>query len=192
MVSSQRSNHMVCFLDCDGVLADFIQGCCGILGTDRDSVFKDRPRPLPFMLKDLFGEENESRLYGEMTPEFWANLPKHEWADDLVEMLSDVYKDNLYLCTSAGYLGTSNYFRNAVLGKEQWVLKHYPKFAKKTIFCYDKIGLASDRHVLIDDSEPVVDRFTDAGGAGVLFPADWNSKWPFASMPTLYLKNLIF
>jgi len=183
-------SRKVCFLDCDGVIADFIGGCCKLLNTTPEEAFEDLTPPYSFSLEKMFGEEKAKQLFDSMDVEFWANLDKLPWADELVEMVSKIFDDRVYLCTSAGYLGSSSYFSNAVAGKEKWIIKHFPQFAKKTIFAFDKSCFASENSTLIDDSQTAVNGFVSYGGTGVLFPAKWNSGWGHASDPITYLKLL--
>lgn len=184
--------NLICFLDCDGVLADFVGGCCKLLGLDREKHFQKFSLPYPSSLEKLFGIDGAERIYNEISVDFWVNLEKLPWADDLVALLDKHFGDNIYLCTSAGYLGSSKYFSTATAGKEKWIMRHFPRFKYSTIFCMNKKALASPRHILLDDQQCNIDSFNTGEGIGILFPAKWNYLWMHADDPLQYLKNVHF
>lgn len=186
-------SDITCFLDCDGVLSNFIGGCSKLLNKTYEECFDNRERPLPWNLLGLFPEiTDEKEFISRMNVQFWAELPVYPWAHELVELLERVFGDQLVLCTSAGYLGDdSHYFTNSVQGKEKWIVEHFPQFAKKTIFCYKKEYLASPYHVLLDDSEANIKAFTDRGGIGILFPQDWNGLYRYLKNPIKYIRDIL-
>lgn len=173
----------ICFLDCDGVLADFVGGCARRLGLDC-SYFDSLPLPMPWDLSRLFGMSKEQVKEFEqgLDVEFWESLEPYSWAEELVDFLSEVFGDNVLICTSAGPFGDGVYFQNAVVGKEKWVLRHFPKFKKRTVVCYDKRFLASPRHILIDDSSKNCTNFQMYGGHAILFPRIYNGNYSSRSL----------
>jgi len=186
------ANNLICFLDCDGVISDFIGGCLKLVGKTYKDQFEFMRKPFSWSLSELFAPLDESELLSKMDVDFWENLEPYPWAKDLVEYLGKRFKDDLVLCTSAGYLGGDhNYFAKAVAGKEKWILKHFPQFATRTIICFRKEYLASPYHLLIDDSEPTVRKFVNNNGIGVLFPQDWNSLYSHLADPLSYIKNMM-
>jgi len=183
---------LTCFLDCDGVISDFIGGCSKLLNKTYEECFNGRDRPLPWNLSDLYPGIDEKEFMSRMDIRFWAELPVYPWAHELVELLEKIFNGRLILCTSAGYLGDEiHYFTNAVQGKEKWIMKHFPQFAKKTVFCYNKEYLASPYHVLIDDNELNIKAFTDNGGIGILFPQDWNGLYRHVKNPIKYIRDIL-
>lgn len=166
-----------CYLDCDGVLADFIGGICRKFGVSESEIYATtRPRPLPVDLTLLIGIPTQ-QIWQALDADFWANLEVYPWAQRLVREIDSMFNGNVVLCTSPGYLSLEHGAAGALVGKEQWIMKNFPQFQKRYVFTYDKQYIASPWHVLIDDQDQNCKKFIDAGGFGIVFPQRWNSRY---------------
>ena len=170
----------IVLLDMDGVLVNFVGGLVKKyeLGENLRSYISKQfgtDQKCPAHLEELFPMlKIDGGFYNTLYPNFWANLDPTPWAFSLFNYFLLRPDISVYLCTSAGYLGHANqdFFRNAVLGKEQWIVKYFPSMAKRTIFAYDKTPLANG-NLLIDDQESNVSKFEKA----ILCPAPWNDNY---------------
>jgi len=166
-------------LDMDGVLVDFIGGIVkrfGLGSSTNDYISRTfgTKKKCPWNLEKLFPSLSLDDLYDVFTVDFWAHLEPTAWFEWLIVGCRPEPGVDVYLCTSPGYLGGehSDYFRNAVIGKELWIMKHLPEMCKNVIFTFDKRPLACG-NVLVDDSDENVVAFDRA----ILCPAPWNSNY---------------
>jgi hypothetical protein len=111
--------------------------------------------------------EGRSVLWGEV--DFWRNLPKYPWADDLVAAITAGCK--CYILTSIGGGACS------ATGKIQWLQNHYPELAKSAILTRRKEMLAAPGRVLIDDDPGNCQKWVERGGWGILFPHPRNAEY---------------
>jgi 5'(3')-deoxyribonucleotidase len=168
---------------------------------DADGVFADLHKPL----MEIFNFKMENWPAGEyaiekvtgltarqlwqhpkvLHPDFWANLPKTPWADELMELILTKYsKDEICFLTKPVM------DPNCASGKMRWFKKHYSRF--KFLIGTSKKFCAGPNRILLDDSEENVDEFTAHGGLGVLFPRIWNRehhiKDPMTKMRQVFSK----
>jgi len=177
----------VLYLDCDGVLADFIGGVAQLIGKDFTEIVKTKKLPLGWTLKEIFDIPDEE-IWERITEDTWANLAPYPWAEKLVHCCEKHFGDRILLCTSAGYLDANKpFFKHAVAGKERWICKYFSQFANRTIIAFNKTHLASQRHILLDDSESNCDKFIANGGNAIVFPQYWNKHFPLVG--DLYYLN---
>jgi len=168
---------MSILLDMDGVLVDLVGGLVRRfkLGQGVRSYIRKRfgtKQQCPYSLTELF-DCSDDDLLEALTVDFWANLKPTPWCKKLTEEICP--RDSTFLCTSAGCLGDEHepYFRNAVLGKEQWIVKHlHAAFREQVIFARWKMPLASG-NILIDDTESWRLFFPRM----ILVPAPWNTNY---------------
>jgi len=142
-------------LDMDGVIVDFIRPALKLHGRDFTPTYWLHPADI--------GLTNEQFLE-PMTREWWADLPKLPLADELVQLV----------CRYDPLVVTHAETEAAVLGKRDWLGKHYPQLLPRLVCLYDKHLLASPRHLLIDDKPDNILRFKDAGGNVQMWPQPWN------------------
>jgi len=166
----------VLYLDCDGVLANFTLGVCNVLGFTYEEIFINRePKPVPVPINQLYNvpfDEVDRRI----GVDFWAELEKFPWADELINFAESIFQDNIIVCTSAGTPGT-HFFNNAAIGKGYWFGKYYPKYAKNLVLCNKKHLLAAPNKILVDDIEDNTTPFSAAGGKSIVFPQWWNNRY---------------
>lgn len=163
-----------CFLDMDGVLADFVGGICRAHG--RSTPYDDPHSYGIFDMEKLWGmsiEEFWSPPKEDLGMEFWSGLAKTPEADQIVEL-------------AVRYFGTKNtciltspsQHPSCVPGKRVWMKQHYPKLANNILFGSAKRFLAGPDRVLIDDRDKNVEEFKKYGGHAIRVPRAWNMGWP--------------
>lgn len=171
-----------CFLDLDGVLIDTVPEFC-----------KAHSRPYPYADGANGGEYDLCKIWGIteeefyqplQSVEFWAEAPKTEDADQIVQFAYACFgEDNVGVLTSAGH-----HCPAAVEGKIRSMKKWFPQFVKKMLITSSssaKASVAGPGKVLIDDSDKNVSEFQKAGGRALLLPREWNSAWKMAGAFTL-------
>jgi 5'(3')-deoxyribonucleotidase len=164
---------MKCYLDMDGVLADFIGGAC-----------KAHGRPYPYENESALGIWDTEKLWGISAAEFWQPIDAYDkfWdtldktaeADILVDMVTGLFgRDNVAVLTAPSMDPT------CVPGKRRWMQRHYPWLSKKMIFASHegKQFMAGKDTLLIDDKDSNVVEFREAGGSAILMPRHWNVRW---------------
>jgi 5'(3')-deoxyribonucleotidase len=167
---------MICLLDMDGVVADFVGGVCAA-----------HNRPSPYDDPSSYGVFDMDKLWGMTSREFWKpcdgesfwdDLQKTPDADDIVSsVVNNFGLENIAILTAPSM---SPY---CVPGKRRWMKRHYPFLAKNMIFTSAKKFLAGPDRVLIDDRNENIESFRAAGGHGILLPRLWNRlyrMWDFS------------
>jgi 5'(3')-deoxyribonucleotidase len=162
---------MVCYLDVDGLVADFVAGACkvhgrgdpyapgGPGGPDKDMIEAWQMSPTEFWTPiDILGAD------------FWAGLPWTPYGKEVVEVVEKWFTpEKVCLLTSPSWSSS------ATAGKVEWIQREMPSYHRRFFIGASKHLMAHPNAVLIDDMPKNVDLFTGAGGIGVVFPAAWNS-----------------
>lgn len=174
-----------CFLDMDGVLADFVSGIC-----------KAHNRETPYTHIGAYGVFDMEKLWGISATQFWnpirgkedfwINLDKTEEADEIVNLAELRFgAENVAILTAPSIDPVS------ISGKREWIKKYYPQFEKKIIFASAKKFLAGHGNVLIDDRDKNIIEFTHAGGIGIRVPRLWNSDFNLANKTLLCVEKAL-
>lgn len=146
---------MKILLDLDGVLVDFAGGV--------KKICPDLDMPVGQWWK------MEPEHWAKCDYNFWKNLqwlPKGQLILDTVEWLFP--NKHITICTSpCATPGCAE-------GKIEWIRTHIPAYKRKYAICPCKEGLASQQHLLIDDSLDNIEKFVAAGGYGFLVPGTNN------------------
>lgn len=165
----------LCFVDMDGVLADFVSAACR--AHERPNPYQDAAHHGVWDLATIWGitpKEVWAPLNGE---DFWIDIPKLPLADELVELLLSTFgSDNICVASSPSM---SKY---CVPGKREWMVRAYPALAKNMLFGSAKQFLAGPNRCLIDDFDGNVDKWKAFGGYGILYPQLWNSGHNIAEL----------
>jgi len=171
-----------CFLDMDGVIADWIAAMA-----DYHQV------PHPYLEKSFRGRRLRAQDWGMKYSEFWRpctsvtfwkTIPKMYDADEIVDLVQTYYNiEDIVI------LSTPNYEAAAMAGKISWMIKNYPQFLDNYFFGKNKARLAHEDAILIDDCKKNTDWFDARGGTGILLPRAWNHRYPANPIETLS-KNL--
>ncbi len=167
-----RRTRAKCFLDQDGVIADFVGGACRV-----------HSKLNPFILAKNLGEFELIKIWGMTEQQFWApidalgvafweGLEPTQEAAKLVDFVTATFgQDNVAVLTAPSE------DPGCIPGKRAWMKKYFPKLERKMIFANasNKRFLAGPENWLVDDRDRNVDQFLADGGNGVLVPRPWNS-----------------
>lgn len=144
---------MQLFLDCDGVLADFEQGCMDVLGS------------LPTPFEEHWGEDLMWHQL-ENTPDFFTNLNPMTDAFDLVDAVKHL---NPIILTGRP---------RGIWAEEQklkWRDKYFPELEMIVCRSRDKKKYAKPGDVIVDDWKKWRHLWVEAGGIWVLHTSAQNS-----------------
>lgn len=159
-----------CFLDMDGVIADFVTGACIAHG-----------RPSPYTEPESLGIFDMEKLWSVTPAEFWfpinaggfafwSGLAKTPEADGIVSLVSEAFGvENVAILTSPSMDA------GCVPGKRAWIAKYFPQFSNRILFGSAKEFLAGPDKFLVDDRDKNILDFEKHGGIGVTVPRPWNA-----------------
>jgi len=166
--------HKHIFFDCDGVIANFIEGLRVALElphgwvADRWDIHKQLGISREALVKKI-----------RETTGFWCDLPFHDDGMRLWWWLKNLcyWTDTpLTICTTP-MSGDEIRF----LSQRQLWIEAYMYDSDETlaiIYCKQKQLLAGHGRLLIDDSKANTDAFEKAGGETILIPRPWNGDNP--------------
>ncbi len=177
-----------CFLDQDGVIADFVGGACRAHGKQN-----------PYILAKNLGEFELIKIWGmaedqfwkpidDMGMAFWVGLEKTPEADEIVRFAFETFgADNVAVLTAPSL------DPGCIPGKRAWMKKNFPALERKMIFANasNKRFLAGPDNWLIDDRDKNVEQFLAAGGNGVLVPRPWNKGHKVSDVVEYVRKEVI-
>lgn len=178
-------------LDMDGIVADFVSGAFNLWGERLNINLWAQAKGDDSwdMLKFFDGSVNE--FWAPMNYSFWRNLPKHDDADEIVEIAERyVGRDKLCFLTSpCRTIGCMD-------GKVDWAAEHYPGIPvllSRSVRGGDppKKFVASPDSILIDDHSKNIDQWTEFGGAGFLYPRAWNREYHAQEFRTVSLNSFL-
>jgi 5'(3')-deoxyribonucleotidase len=161
------------YIDMDGVLVDWMSQVLEEIG---------RPGKLiqHWDMREVGGWDHVKSSFTP-TVAWWENLPKYEWAEDLVaacERRAKVY-----------ILSSCRWHPSAYEGKTLWIRKHFPHLEKTFVAAHSKDACASEYTLLIDDYDENIDAFEEYSGYTILFPRTWNTARGDAHDPLTYVKE---
>jgi|SRR5579871_246204 len=158
---------LVCFVDLDGVLVDFVAGALAVHG----KTLARREVKWSFPEQIGFAGADDAAFWEPLGFDFWAGLGWHEDGRRLLgELERLVGADRIALLTSPCLT------RGAVEGKVEWLRRRLPRYARQFFVGPAKHLCAGPGKVLVDDHDANVDRFVGAGGRAVLVPRPWNRR----------------
>lgn len=156
-----------CFLDMDGVIADFVGAVHEAHG--RPYCYADHSVRGRFDIEPIWGISVDE-FWKTDTLEFWDSIKPTPEAFEIVSMLEKSFGvDNIAILTSP-----SN-GPGCVPGKRSWMRRHFPQFYKQMIFTSAKKFLSGPSRILIDDRDKNIESFHEEGGETILIPRHWNS-----------------
>jgi 5'(3')-deoxyribonucleotidase len=162
-----------CFLDLDGVLADFVGGICRVFDITREQLYERWPEGDWSVYKAL--QISEDQFWTDIDAwgiRFWRELQPLSDYRQILETVEERFgAKNVAILTSPP--------RNplAVAGKVEWIQTHLPDYRRRFFVGPDKQLLAHANAVLVDDYDENIRKFREAGGQAVLCPRRWNSGW---------------
>ena len=169
------------FCDIDEPLADFLGAANTFYGVDipKADIVKWE---LPY---ERYGKTHNT-FWDDLTEDFWRNMPKQPWCDELIDFFES--QDGYSVC-----LLTAPAYRNAT-GKQRWIRKNLPKFydEKRYLIGPAKSFCAGPDSILIDDREKNCEDFIKWGGQAIVFPAPWNSWGDWNGSPVIEAVKIRF
>lgn len=158
-------------LDMDGVVVDFVGGCCEAFDQDPASLdgWMDSGRGWRFFEAWGLTESDFWATIDRQGESFWEYLQPLPWARQLFDGLTQLAP--VYFCSSAALTPY------AWSGKVKWLrefvgIGHFNDIVLTT----HKHLLARPSNCLVDDNEANEKAFLLAGGHAVLFPQRWNRR----------------
>lgn len=148
-------------LDLDGVVTNF--HLASLQEHGRPELYAQWPADA-YDIHETLGISVEEFWHRLDTFQFWAEMPKTEHADAIIEACLATGLE-VYFCTSAARGFSAS-------GKEYWMRTNYPKIG--WVMTRHKHLLARDDRLLLDDWEVNVKKFGAAGGNAVMVPAIHN------------------
>ena len=155
------------FLDVDGIVADFHTTMYAAHGLkyDPENTVKGREG---WEIDKLIGIPYP-QLWPALTSDMVRTMPKTKEADTLVAALTPSNKPwHLVFLTSP--------MRDRIDARDQWLRERWPKInrihTKVKSYCCNGIST-----LLIDDFDDNKTHWEASGGACILFPRPWNSRW---------------
>jgi len=103
------------------------------------------------------------------SPGFFANLELMPMAVEMLKKAYEITGKKPNICTAP--MGNENNPNNhSVIEKKDWVKKYFNNLVNQVEVTIDKGRVARGPHdILIDDRQKYIDKFTNAGGSGILF-----------------------
>lgn len=158
------------FLDLDGVLADFDAHALTCFGIACDDINVSRAQ------MNETQKAREDELYRGMYdhPDFFGSIPVMEGAFDLVAE-AERADPHFRILTAAPAPRdfAPDIFERARKSKLDWCFRHLGLCEERVIVCRSKdkhlqVGQPAGIHILVDDRPLNIDRWTGAGGTGIL------------------------
>lgn len=155
----------ICYLDMDGVIADFEGGL--------RKHFKNMPVVTNWDISKCWGITDAEMWSVANQKNFWLDLEPLPWIDELCVII-ETFGYEIVICTSPSCIGPK--FKtprpDCVYEKMAWLDMHDLPY-RAIITSAGKSGLAGSG-ILIDDSESNVYSFRDNNGQSILFPSTCN------------------
>ena len=153
-------------LDLDGVIVDFVRGVLKYHNRP-DISYGDIQWNLENMVRpDLTPEQ----FWDSLGYDFWLNLPFTPTGPALFAGLASlVGTENILICTSPCRTPGS------IEGKIEWLRINMPTMQRNFMVTPKKEFAASQDRILLDDNDPNIEKFAEAGGLTVQIAQPWNS-----------------
>ena len=158
------------FLDLDGVISDFMGSAMPHFGVNAELDAEVR-EAMKIKESDLIEKEIGTgrfwKTIDKLGEEWWAEMPLLPWGKDLFELsVSLVGKKNVFFLTSP----SNKHFSSS--GKILFLQKHF-RGTRQFILTPHKYLLATPDTLLVDDTPKKLNKFTEAGGQGLLWPQQY-------------------
>jgi 5'(3')-deoxyribonucleotidase len=164
-----KKHITTCFIDIDGVLANFVEGVFDLYGIPQNYVHQLRGNYDIISFLSVSVDSFWEKINRKST--FWEMLNLTDEAERIVELAEKyTHKRNVFLLSSPAV------HPNCYNGKAAWVKEHFPDYMTRLILTGHKYLLAAPDRLLIDDSDRKLAKFQEHGGQTILIPRPWNSK----------------
>jgi 5'(3')-deoxyribonucleotidase len=150
--------------DLDGVLAHWEKSAAKTCGIDyEDKQIREEIKNGKRIEEFVGGDPKMWSMIDKEGEEWWENLEKLPWADDLIDLLKKETKDLFFLSSPS---------KSPICysGKIKWVLKNYPKMDRSVFLGCKKHLFANPNILLVDDTEKKIKEFRDYGGHAFKWP----------------------
>jgi hypothetical protein len=195
-----KNNGLICFVDLDEVLSDFESAALDAHRIYKLERYKDTPseyhwynQPATPGIWDLRvryrTQDSEQELITleefwkpilKTGTGFWERVKPTSWMLELINYVDHNFQ-TWYILSSPG---SGNYEEHA--GKVLWIQNQFGADFRNFLLTSDKQLLAKPGRVLIDDNQNNCNKFSNAGGSGVLFPSMGNSLHEHCKYPLGY------
>lgn len=162
--SKKKENKLRIFLDLDGVLAHWEKSAAITCDVDyEDTEIRDALKNGKRMEEFVGGDEKMWPMIDAEGDEWWEDIEKLPWADDLIDLLKKHTKELSFLSSPS----------NSPLcysGKIKWVIKNYPKMSRDVFLGCKKHRMANSNILLVDDTDKKIKQFRKYGGHAFKWP----------------------
>lgn len=153
----------LCFIDLDGVLADFVEAA--FIRHDIRTPWAD----IQWEFVAQAGVDPET-FWRSLDFDFWKSVFRTEECSSIIIAAEKKFgKENIFLCSSP-----CKTF-GCTAGKAMWVDLNLPEYSRRLILTNRKDVFSGPGRVLIDDRDENISGWINAGGAGILVPRPWNA-----------------
>lgn len=161
---------MRCFIDMDGVVADFDGSAARLHG--RENAYQQSERG--DHVWDVFSRWSitPEEFYSPMDYNFWRNLEETQEAGGIVELCL-----RLFGRLNVAFLTSPCRDPYCISAKQDWVSEHFPPLSGRVLAGSIKEMCAHPGAILIDDNSQNCVDFRDYGGNAFLVPRPWNADW---------------
>lgn len=163
-LQQERSYLNYVLLDCDGILANWVQNVINFAKGRTKLQHKDWNtwnKHLEIYSEAEMQQLQESRL-------FWDTIPVYPFAHSLYSFLLE--RRNVYICT-APWIDAPE----CAASKYAWLKHHFNIQSSDVVIAKRKNLLAKPEALLIDDNPKNCQLFFAAGGNALLYPRPWNN-----------------
>ncbi len=153
------------YLDMDNTLVNLNLGIHKALGRKGAMVTK----PGTYDLNIIFGTPIDLTQYSS---DWWANLPRTDWASDLVECVMAHFQPSDICVLSA----INPLAPRSMTGKLLWLRDNYPFLAERVVLTTvpKEVCCHGLNDVLIDDYDLNNKHWKECGGFAITVPQPWN------------------
>lgn len=154
--------NTLCFIDLDGVLADFVEAAF---------IRHDIRIPWADIQWDFVKQSgiDPETFWRSLDFDFWKNVFRTAEFSATIDAAEKKFgKENIFICSSP----CKTFGCGA--GKAMWVDFYLPEYSQRLILTNRKEVFSGVGRVLIDDRDENVEDWIEAGGIGILVPRPWN------------------
>jgi len=180
---------MQCFLDIDGVLADFVGGACKAHGLESPL----DPQPTEKQDWDMANTWGitDTEFWSKFTVEMWTELqPTVEFERVMYSVEGEFNPKNICLLSDPGRDPEV-----AIAGKLAWIERHMPFYYRNRQYLFGPAKhfcAGSENNLLIDDRDQNVHEFGKNYGRTFLFPRPWNDSFADSTCAVEKLQDYLY
>ena len=164
VIGEKKVKKVILFVDLDGVMSFWEKSAAKLLDIDyNDEGIREELKNGKKMEDFVGGDEKMWPIIDKAGEDFWSNMEKFSWSDDLIEIVKNKSSDFCFLTSPS---------KNPICasGKIKWMQKNYKDLSESFFIGKDKHLCASNNSVLIDDSDKKCKKFEEYGGHSFKWP----------------------